>query len=115
MCDKITKIANQSKYQWIGVCAHGTAHLFWRTTLVSFPFEKLDALMSQALKGKLPVEYYGGDYLIWLNQVAIKLTEKDYLDMLELFASAAEAGSRPMMQAQFEPSSLERRAKTVLH
>jgi len=102
MCDKITKLAKQNKFQWLGICAHGSAHIFWRTIHMSFTFEMLETLMKQALLGKLPVECYGTEYLLWLDQVALKLTEKGYFEIQNLFASAAETQLKPMIQLNKE-------------
>jgi hypothetical protein len=117
MCERITKLAKQNQFQWIGICPHGSAHLYWRKALVSFKFEALDKLMNLALKGMLPVESYGDGYLIWLDQVAIKLTEKDYIEILELFVCAAETPMRSMSQIDHSPqvNKHERMEKIVLH
>lgn len=98
MCNKITKISTQSRYQWIGICSHGSAHVFWRTTQVCLPADELEALMNQALAGKLPVECFGDEYLLWLNQVAIKLSEEDYYEIQDLFAFSSE--EHPMSLGQ---------------
>jgi hypothetical protein len=90
MCNKITKISTQSRFQWIGICSHGSAHIFWRTTQVCLPAHELEILMNKALAGKLPVECFGDEYLLWLNRVAIKLSEQDYYEIQELFAYASE-------------------------
>jgi len=112
MCNKITKIALQNRYQWIGVCAHGSAHVFWRTTHVCLPFKQLELLMNQSLAGKLPTEPYGNDYLLWLNQVAIKLNEQDLDEIQNLFTMGAEAKSAPMTKPTAIPP---RPSKLVLH
>jgi len=98
MCNKITKISTQNRFQWIGICSHGSAHIFWRTTQVCLPAGQLDALMNQALAGKLPAERIGDEYLLWLNRVAIKLSEKDYYQIQELFAFASEEASLSLQQ-----------------
>lgn len=54
--------------------------------------------MNQALAGKLPVECFGDEYLLWLNQVAIKLSEEDYYEIQDLFAFSSE--EHPMSLGQ---------------
>jgi len=119
MCNKITKISTQSRFQWIGICSHGSAHVFWRTTQVCLPADQLDALMNQALAGKLPVECFGDEYLLWLNQVAIKLSEEDYYEIQDLFAYAVEARSLPLIQQQgaseLESKMNSEKGRVVLH
>ena len=100
MCNKITKISTQNRFQWIGICSHGAAHIFWRTSQVCLPADELEVLTNKALAGKLPVECVGDEYLLWLNRVAIKLSEEDYYEIQELFAYAAEENSLPLVQQQ---------------
>lgn len=97
MCNKITKISTQNRFQWIGICSHGAAHIFWRTSQVCLPASQLETLMNQALAGKLPVECFGDEYLLWLSRVAIKLSEKDYYEIQELFSYAAKESSLPLV------------------
>ncbi len=111
MCNKITKISTQSKFQWIGVCSHGSAHIFWRTARVCISVEKLDALMNKALAGKLPVERVANGYLLWLNDVAIKLSQKDYHEIEDLFAQGMKYSSMPFLQQK----NTTEKSKPVLH
>lgn len=111
MCNKITKISTQNKFQWIGICSHGSAHVFWRTTQICLPANELEILMNKALAGKLPAECIGDDYLLWLNRVAIKLSEKEYYEIQELFAFASEQVSLPVLQQQ----SNNEKGRLVLH
>lgn len=111
MCNKITKISTQSKFQWIGICSHGSAHIFWRTTQVCLPADELEVLMTKALAGKLPVECFGDEYLLWLNQVAIKFSEKDYYEIQQLFAYASEEVSMPVVQGRRDSEE----GRLVLH
>jgi hypothetical protein len=111
MCNKITKISTQSRFQWIGICSHGSAHIFWRTTQVCLPAHELDILMNKALAGKLPVECFGDEYLLWLNRVAIKLSEEDYYEIQDLFAFASEESSMPLVQERID----NEKDKLVLH
>ena len=111
MCNKITKISTQNRFQWIGICSHGSAHIFWRTTQVCLPAGQLDALMNQALAGKLPAERIGDEYLLWLNRVAIKLSEEDYYEIQELFAQAAEENPLPLVQRKM----VSEKDRIVLH
>ncbi len=115
MCNKITKISTQNRFQWIGICSHGAAHIFWRTTQVCLPADQLDALMNQALAGKLPAERIGDEYLLWLNRVAIKLSEKDYYQIQELFAFASEERSLPLVQQQTGSEVESEKGSAVLH
>lgn len=111
MCNKITKISQQNKYQWIGICNHGTAHVCWRTSKICLPAYELEALMNKALAGKLPVETVGDEYVLWLNRTAIKLTKQDYLDIQELFSYGAEATAMPLLQKK----SVTDEGRLVLH
>jgi hypothetical protein len=111
MCNKITKISTQSRFQWIGICSHGSAHIFWRTTQVCLPAHELEILMNKALAGKLPVECFGDEYLLWLNRVAIKLSEEDYYEIQDLFAFASEESSMPLVQERID----NEKDKLVLH
>ncbi len=111
MCNKITKIAVQNRYQWVGICSHGSAHLFWRTTHICLSYDKLKALMSEAESGNLTVDNYQEENVLWLNQVAIKLSQDDYHEMLALLLQAAHASETP------KPRPVEQmpRDKMVLH
>jgi hypothetical protein len=98
MCNKITKISTQNRFQWIGICNHGSAHIFWRTSKIYLPIEELEVLRSKALAGMLPVERIGDEYLFWLNRVALKLSEDEYHEIQELFAFASEEKQPPLLQ-----------------
>lgn len=111
MCNKITKISEQNKFQWIGICSHGAGYVVWRTVQVCLPAIQLESLMNKALAGSLPAEKYGNDYLLWLNNVAIKLSEKDYHQIVELFAFAVEGHNLMSMQ----PSMSDEKGKMILH
>lgn len=112
MCNKITKISEQNKFQWIGICSHGIAHIFWRTSKICLPATELQLLMDKALAGKLPVEPLGDEYLLWLNRIAIRLTEKDYEDIQQLFSYAQAPASLPTVRGHQEKDNL---ASFVLH
>jgi hypothetical protein len=111
MCRKITKVAEQNDYQWIGICSHGSGHIYWRTVHVCIQATKLDDLMNQALAKRLPVEKHTGYYLLWLNNVAIRLTAADYKEIQELFAFAATGESAQLIHGECK----ERSETTVLH
>jgi len=115
MCNKITKISTQSRFQWIGICSHGSAHVFWRTTQVCLPADQLEELMTKALAGKLPVECLGDEYLLWLNRVAIKLSKDDYYEIQDLFAYASEDRSVVLAQQNIESESVSSKGAVVLH
>ncbi|MBL4796054.1 MAG: hypothetical protein JKY50_01430 [Oleispira sp.] len=119
MCNKITKISIQSRFQWIGICSHGSAHVFWRTTHVCLPADQLEALKNQALAGKLPVECFGDEYLLWLNRVALKLSQQDYYEIQELFAYAVEEKSLPWPQqktaSEMNSEMNSEKGRAVLH
>ncbi len=120
MCNEITKIAKQGRYKRIGVCPHGAAHIFWQSTHFCIPVEQLDLLMSQVLAGQLPVEYYGGDYILWMADTAVKLSDKDYINITSLFASAAEAKASSVAQLvaqgrEFEVLDAEKPESAVLY
>lgn len=112
MCNKITKLSVQNRYQWVGVCSHGSAHIFWRTTHVCLPFAELEVLMEHALRGALPVESYGGDYLLWLNNSALWLGDDELSEIQALLAYAAETRH----ESPIKPlSNIQSNAKAVLH
>jgi hypothetical protein len=111
MCNKITKISTQNKFQWIGICSHGSAHIFWRTSKICLPAGELEILINKALAGKLPVECIGDEYLLWLNRVAIKLSAQDYYEIQELFAQAAEESPLPLVQQK----TASEKDRIVLH
>ncbi len=100
MCNKISKLAFQNKYQWIGVCSHGSAHVFWRSVHICLPFDEFKQVMQSAQEGHLPVQPHGDHYLIWLNQLAIRINHQEYREMQQLFASAAEAKTGSMTNSQ---------------
>ncbi|MFC3150380.1 hypothetical protein ACFOEK_05025 [Litoribrevibacter euphylliae] len=104
MCNKITKVAEQNRYQWVGICSHGSAHIFWRTTHICLPYEQLEAVMNQAASKQLAVEVYDDNYLLWLNQVAVKLDDNDYQEIQSLLAQAASACGSSSNKAA-EPTS----------
>lgn len=111
MCNKITKISQQNKYQWIGICNHGTAHVFWRTSKICLPANELELLMNKALAGRLPVETVGDEYVLWLNRIAIKLTQQDYHDIQELFSYGAKETVMPLLQRK----TANDKGRLVLH
>jgi hypothetical protein len=115
MCNKITKISTQNRFQWIGICSHGSAHVFWRTTQICLPADQLETLMTQALAGKLPVECFGDEYLLWLNRVAIKLSETDYYEIQELFAFASEENPSLLVQRKADSEMNSEKSRSILH
>lgn len=71
----------------------------------------MEILINKALAGKLPVECIGDEYLLWLNRVAIKLSEQDYYEIQELFAQAAEENPLPLVQRKM----VSEKDRIVLH
>ncbi len=70
------------------------------------------------MAGKLPAERIGDEYLLWLNRVAIKLSEKDYYQIQELFAFASEEVSLPLQQQSNNEKCSENnreKGKLILH
>ncbi|GAA3933659.1 hypothetical protein [Litoribacillus peritrichatus] len=106
MCNKISKLAYQNKYQWIGICSHGSAHVFWRTVHVCLPFDELSKLLELASQIQLPVQPHGEFHLLWLNQVAIRLTNKEYQEILALFIEASKQQSKPSTLPAKAPKAL---------
>ena len=98
MCNKITKISEQNRFQWIGICSHGSAHIFWRTMQTTISLQVLELLINKALAGRLPLAKQGDEYLLWLNNVAIRLTKKDADEIQELFAYAVSNETVLFMQ-----------------
>lgn len=112
MCNKITKISVQNRYQWVGICSHGSAHIFWRTTHICMPFKDLEGLMNQALAGRLPVEGYGNQSLLWLNNSALRLSDSELTEIQALLAYAAETRNESQVKLR---SDQQVEGKVVLH
>ncbi len=73
--------------------------------------KNLDTLMNMALAGKLAVESAADGYLLWLNDVAIKLSQKDYHEIEDLFAQGIQGRSMPLHQHK----NTTEKSKPVLH
>ena len=110
MCNKITKVSSLSKFQWIGVCSHGAAHIFWKTTQISFSKKELEQLIDSALLDNFPLEKYGGAQLLWINNIAIKLSRIDAREMQTLFSNAHKETRNGFIQT---PKDSEHRRHTL--
>lgn len=100
MCNKITKVSSLGQFQWIGVCSHGAAHIFWKATQISFSKKELEQLIDSAFLDNLPLEEYGGVQLLWINHVAIKLNKIDAREMQTLFSNAHKGTRHTFTQAR---------------
>lgn len=114
MCNKITKISEQNKHQWLGTCAHGIAHLHWRALQVGMSLRSLENLVLKAQSSSLPVERRGEHYVLWLGNAAIKLDHEAYLELTELFSEAKLPQSKPQYHSQIQISRCPK-PDTVLH
>lgn len=106
MCDQITKLAEQGKFYWIGVCVHGAGHICWGNTHLSISEKALNELMNQALTNSLPTEQRGELVIVWLGNTAIKLTAKGFQNFVALFQEGARRSFSKVTQCGL-PSETE--------
>lgn len=110
MCEQLTILAKSSDYRYIGLCEHGTIHLFWHhSTLylsveeferfVQFVSRGINAGRARRCEGRYHLALTANRYYqLWIGNAGLLLSAVDWLIFVDL-------GQVALRQLQRQPTA----------